>query len=320
AYAIAGPVGVGKRALATVFAQALLCPTERPDRSVPCGVCRACRNVVRGAHPDVQVFDLAGQAAEAEKRGTKNTTLTIDTVRRLRAGAALRPMEAARRIIIVDDAETMQEPAQEALLKTLEEPPQAVTLLLLTDDAEALLPTIRSRCQTIELRPVGVGAITAGLEASGAAPDRAREIALLAQGRPGWAIHAARDEKMLRAHAERVEHALAWVEGSPYDRLVRAVQRGDAFSKQRDLVFADVETVLGIWRDLLLMSGGAPGAITYQREQGRLERLAAGWDLAGVCRAVTSVQRCLADLEANVRPRLALEGMVAEWPNPTARN
>ena len=163
AYLLSGPMGVGKAATARAFAQALCCTNEeRADPSSPCGLCRACRNVQRGAHPDVETFSLDTQAMLADKPG-RASTLTIDTVRRLRSYGALFPLESDRRILIVDDAETMLEPAQQALLKTLEEPPQGVTLMLLADEPEALLETVRSRCQEVPLRPIPQAAVVESL-------------------------------------------------------------------------------------------------------------------------------------------------------------
>src|SRR5215204_4679347 len=163
AYLLSGPAGVGKAATARAFAQTLCCTdTERSDRGTPCGLCRACRNVQRGAHPDVETFSLETQAMVADKPG-RASTLTIDTVRRLRTSGALFPLESNRRILIVDDAETLLEPAQQALLKTLEEPPQGVTLILLVDEPEALLETVRSRCQEVAVRPVSEAAVARAL-------------------------------------------------------------------------------------------------------------------------------------------------------------
>jgi len=315
AYLIAGPDGVGKTTLATLFAQALCC--QDPDGAasgVPCGRCLACRKIARGVHPDVQTFGLASQATRAEKLGTKNTSLTIETIRELCATTALRPMEARWRVVLVEDAETLQGVAQEALLKTLEEPPAAVVLILLSDDAELLLPTIRSRCQLVELRPVGRGTVTASLVAAGVEPARADEIAALAGGAPGWARRAAADPKLSQARRDACERAVAWVAGSVYDRMVAAVRLGDTFSKRRAEVFADLDALLGVWRDALLLRADLPHYLTYRGFAERLSELARGWELDDLHRAVCAVRTCIADLEANVRPRLALEAMVLQWP------
>jgi len=223
-------------------------------------------------------------------------------------------MEGARRVLIVDDAETLQGPAQEALLKTLEEPPAAVTIVLLADDAESLLPTIRSRCQVVELLPVGSAAIEAGLLAAGSDPSRARELAVLASGRPSWAIRAAGDPAVQARQAEALARALEWIEAGPYERLVTAVRTGDGFARKRDEVFSDLAALLGVWRDVMLVAGGAPARVTHRSQLSRIEAVARSTGLAGAARAARAVQRGLADLEANVRPRLALEGMVLQWP------
>lgn len=316
AYLCSGPDGVGKTALALAFARALCC-LEPPEPGLACGRCRACGKISRGVHPDVQTWDLARQAATAEKAGSKNTSLTIETVRDLCGMAALRPMEGRWRVVLVDDAETLQGVAQEALLKTLEEPPAFMVLILLADDLELLLPTIRSRCQTVELRPVPRATVAASLVASGVKPPKAAEIAALAAGRPGWARRAADDPRLLKRRRETVDRALAWVAGSGYDRLVTAVRLGDNFAKKRGEVFADLETLLGVWRDALLLHAAQPTYLTYRGDAERLQELARGWGLEDLHRAVCAVQACIGDLEANVRPRLAMESMVSQWPTTT---
>ena len=315
AYLFAGPDGVGKTTLAVSFAQALCCQDgTRPDPGLPCGTCLACRKIARGVHPDVETFGLAAQAALAEKSGGKHLSLSIETVRRLASATALRPMEAGRRIVLVEDAETMQGVAQEALLKTLEEPPSSVVLVLLADDAEALLPTIRSRCRLVDLRPVSRATVALALVESGVAQEQAAEIAALAGGRPGWAFRAAGDPALLEGRRAAVDRALGWIAGSTYDRLVAAVRLGDAFQKRRAEVFADLDTLLGVWRDALLLRANLPHYLTYRGHAERLDGLARGWDLDALHRAVCAVQTCLSDLEANVRPRLAIEAMVLQWP------
>jgi len=319
AYLLAGPAGIGKALLARTFAQALCCddPAARAT-GVPCGACRSCRKIVRGVHPDVQVWDLQRQAA-GEKSSGRNTSLTIETVRQLRGATAYRPVESARRVVIVDDAETMQDAAQEALLKTLEEPPAAVVMVLVADDAEALLPTIRSRCRIVDLHPVPASAIEAGLIAAGVAPDAAATAAGLARGRAGWAARAAADPALLEARRQAFERARTWIAQPVGERMVTAALLGDRFAKQRDEIFAEVETALAVWRDALLEACGLSRHLTYRGYAADIADTAAGFDLAGIARALGVTQQALRDLEANVRPRLALEGMVLQWPTPSTR-
>ena len=315
AYLFAGPHGVGKTTLAQAFAQSLCCQQPSPEApGVPCGACLACRKIARGVHPDVQTFGLEQQAARAEKQGTKNTSLTVETVRELCASTALRPMEARWRVVLVEDAETLQGVAQEALLKTVEEPPPFVVLVLLADDAEMLLATIRSRCQLIELRPVAAATVAASLGDAGVAPARAEEIAALAGGLPGWAHRAAADPKLIEERRAACDRAMTWIAGSGYDRMVAAVRLGDTFTKRRAEVFADLDALLGVWRDALLLHADLPHYLTYRGFAERISDLAGGWSLDEVHRAIRAVQACIADLESNVRPRLALEAMVLQWP------
>jgi DNA polymerase III subunit delta' len=317
AYLFSGPEGVGKSTLARLFAQTLNC-TELTN-GAPCGECRSCRKIARGVHPDVQTYSLETQEIVSERKGTKNTSLTIETVRELCAATALRPMEGHWRVILVEDAESMQGIAQEALLKTLEEPPKFMILILLADDGEAMLPTIRSRCQTVDLRPVSHATIVAGLVEVGVASDQADRIAALAAGRPGWAKRAASDPRLVTARGEAIGRAMAWIETNGYQRLVTAVRLGDGFTRKRGEIYADLDTLLGVWRDLLLLATSVPDYLTNRGFEEKMREVARSWTVAEIHRAIRAVQTCISDLEANVRPRLAMEAMVLQWPKTTGR-
>jgi DNA polymerase-3 subunit delta' len=312
---VTGPAGVGKRTFVNATLKALNCMAP-PAPGAFCGGCRSCQKIERGVHPDIQRFDLDSQAAVSAKKGGQNRTITIDTARDVRSSVATRPTEGRWRAVIIDDAETLAETAQEALLKTLEEPPPSMLLFLLSDDSEALLPTIRSRCQVIDLRPVRREAIEALLIQRGAKADSAESLARMAQGRPGWALNALAKPAMAKQHLADVEEAVTWLTANPYHRLVTGIKLADRFGKSRTETFERLGTLQTLWRDLLLIGSGLPERITYLTASERLSTLARTWTLSDLNRGNTAVQTCISDLEANVRPRLAIETMVLQWPNP----
>ena len=312
AYLLSGPKGVGKAAAARAFAQALCCTdVERLDRSAPCGSCRACRNVQRGVHPDVETFSLDTQAMLADKPA-RGSSLTIDTVRRLRSSGALFPLESDRRILIVDDAETLLEPAQQALLKTLEEPPQGVTLVLLADEPEALLDTVRSRCQEIQLRAISQAAVAQTLINRGVAQTLASEIAMLSRGRAGWALAAAADTKLLQARRDQRASAARWIASPRYERLVTAFTLGDQFTKRRAEVVGVVQAAIELLREEMIAAARA-----VENESGITGSTTPA---SSMSKAIVASLQCLSDLDSNVRPRLALEAMVVAWPNSELRD
>lgn len=310
AYILSGYHHVGKTALAIEFARALLCE-HPPGGGQSCGTCSTCRRIARGTHPDVSTYDLAGQQLGGEKTSTgKNLSLTIQTVREITSAVALRPMEARQRIIIVDDVETMQETAQEAFLKTLEEPPPYAVVLLLTTDAEILLETIRSRAVAIQLQTVPSATIVRMLRSVGVDGDRARSIAVASVGRPGWALRALDDEQMLTRRVELHDSVVSWIHSDPYGRLAEATRLGDAFGRDRDEVYARLLVAQTVWRSLVLHAAGLPDADHPEIGAGGTATFSA-YDAV---RALKSVDACLSDLDANVRPRLALQSMVLLWP------
>jgi DNA polymerase-3 subunit delta' len=305
AYLLSGPRGVGKSELARSFAQALCCVQPDPgDRSLPCGRCRVCRNIVRGAHADVEVFSLEAQALLADK-ADRGSTITIETVRRLRAAAALLPLESSRRLLIVEDAETLLEPAQQAMLKTLEEPPPLVTLLLLTDEAETLLPTVRSRCQEIAVRPVPESAVARALVSRGLEEALAQEIATLSRGAPAWALAAASDQKLLQARRDERDSAASWLASSRHDRLVTAYALGEQFAKRHSSVIGVVQAAAQLLRADMIQAAAVAETSSVA---------GAAQSARALSESAAASLRCLADLETNARPRLALETMVLAWP------
>ena len=193
AYLFDGPEGVGKELTASALAARLLCESAniRLDDDA-CGECASCRLMAAGNHPDFHLIHrgLHKQHPDRNIRNSKGLFLVVDVVRHfLIEPASTSPAMGRRRVFIIRDAERMNEGAQNALLKTLEEPPGSACLILVSASAQRLLPTIRSRCQRVPFDLLPASFVRDQLLArSDADPDSARALAGLSQGRLGLAL------------------------------------------------------------------------------------------------------------------------------------
>jgi DNA polymerase III delta' subunit len=213
-----GPDGVGKTTLALDLAAGLLCTADAAGR--PCRTCRSCRLIEHGDHPDLHRLGPAGPGRQvvmggpdAKYRGVKD----------LIGELTLMAVEGGARVAIIESADRMNEDAQSALLKTLEEPPAGVTIILCADAEARLLPTVRSRCFRVRLGLVGSRDIEAIVADHGLAdPPTAARLGRLAGGRPGLALAYARapDAVLIRAELTRV--LLDMTDAGPAVRLAAA--------------------------------------------------------------------------------------------------
>ncbi|HEX7491141.1 MAG TPA: DNA polymerase III subunit [Candidatus Limnocylindrales bacterium] len=197
-----GPGSVGKTTLALDLAAGLFCNDPDPAAR-PCRDCRGCRQVASGNHPDLH--RLAPEGPGGQIRIGKASDPEQGTVRHVIGELSLLPVEGGARVVIVEQAHRLNDDAQNALLKMLEEPPAGVTIILCADDEECLLPTVRSRCIRVRLGAVGGREIEEWLSELGVAePPRAARLARLADGRPGLALAYANS-----VDAERVRGEIA---------------------------------------------------------------------------------------------------------------
>ena len=158
AYLFSGEQGIGKRLTAYAFAAALNCQAAGPAGG--CSVCSSCRKAASGTHPDIRIVmpeshDEQLLATLSNKEAAKaSDEIKIDQIRRAQESISLKPSEGQKKVLIVDSAETINDAAQNAFLKTLEEPPGDSLIILITSMPQSLLPTIRSRCQELKFQPL----------------------------------------------------------------------------------------------------------------------------------------------------------------------
>lgn len=183
-YLISGPEGSGKKTLAVALAAAMLC--REPDK--PCMRCASCRKVLSGNHPDFITVD------DPEKK-----TVPVDLIRQARSDMYIQPNEADRKIYLFPRAQDMGLPGQNALLKVLEEPPEYGVFLLLTDNPNKLLPTVRSRCRELKLQPLPEEILLGQLKKE--FPDAQQEDRLAAASRSGGFLGQA---KLLLENGEQI--------------------------------------------------------------------------------------------------------------------
>lgn len=212
---LSGPVGVGKTTLALDLAAGLLCLAPDPATR-PCRACRACRLLEHGNHPDLFSLRPEGPGGQIVIGGDDGPR----GIRDLQHDLLLRPLEGDRRVAIVEAAHRMNEAAQGAILKTLEEPPAGVTIVLCVDDDSRLLATVRSRCARLRLGPVAIREIEGILADRGVADaPMAARVARLAGGRPGVAIAYALAPDALRRRGELARTLVDLLVAGPATRL-----------------------------------------------------------------------------------------------------
>lgn len=305
AYLITGPDSIGKMTLARSFTQTLNCTAEREHR--PCGVCRSCKLIQEDKHPDVRVV-----LPEVSDRGTQS--IKIEQIRRLQQDLSLSAYEARYKVALLKRFDTANLNAANAFLKTLEEPPSNVILLLTAMDSDTILPTINSRCRSIKLRPVPTTLIEETLMTRHhVRPETANLLAHLADGRLGWAIRAHQDPALLQSRRTQLDALHQALPGS----LVARFTLAESLARKTETLPLLLQTWLSWWRDLALLSYGQKGAsqrITNIDEMELLHNLAGRWPRNGVLKSLQQTETALRQLKQNANARLVMENIMLAYP------
>ncbi len=269
-----GPSGIGKRTLALEWAAALLC--ESPAKAgAACGNCRGCSTAGRGAHPDLKLVGAAYQAALLEEEPETQRTIKVDTIRHLRREMETTSLWGGWKIAILEDAQTLESAAANALLKILEEPMPRTLWILLAASPESLPQTIVSRCARVPFNALRSGAVEEILVARGVLAREAREIARLSGGSAGRAVEM-------------------WEESAEDDE---APAKGDPL--------APFEIAESLPRELALARKKAERMIALEIEKLRLAHLEGRVPFSRVGPALLELQSLLRALKSHADPRAA---------------
>lgn len=299
AYLFEGPSGLGKHLVASRLAMASNCEDPPATGRAPCGRCRSCTLIRQGDHPDVLQIGLNPER--------KTPVISVGQIREVVRKVGYHRYSAARRYVIIDPAEAMAAAAANALLKTLEEPPDGTGFILIAHSAAALLPTIVSRCQRVRFTSVPAADLAAWLQARGV--EEGPTLARLAMGRPGAAMRLA--DGGLEARRELRRSVLAPIERGDLGEIFELSK--SLCSGERQRWMARVETVLALLEDCVRdasvhASGGAVELLDPEAAE-----QAARWGRAlwptGVPPLVRALDEAREGLARNAQGRVVLDAL-----------
>ncbi len=293
AYLFVGDVGSGRRTMADSFAKALLCesPTEDGDS---CGRCKSCMQADSKNHPDIHYLTH------------DKFNIRVDEIReQLNNDIQIKPYSSAYKVYIVPEAQRMNEQAQNALLKTLEEPPSYAVIILLCDNASALLQTITSRCVTLQIKPVSKEEIAEYLmKKMQMEADRAKLAAGFCQGNIGQAIRFASSEDFQQIR-NKVLNLVKQIDDMPLPAITDEIHN---FSKDRTNFYDYMDLMLLWYRDILMYKATKDANILlYHDEYSAIQKQASKRSYEDIEKIIQAFDKVKVRLDANVNFDLAIE-------------
>lgn len=295
AYIINGETGSGRHMLADAFAKALECESRQQTDS--CDICKSCLQAESGNHPDIRYITH------------EKTSISVDDIReQLNNDIQIKPYSGPYKIYIISDANKMTEQAQNALLKTIEEPPAYAVILLLTDNMEALLPTIQSRCVTMNTKPINKEDIAAYLvKHLSMEPEQANIAAGFCQGNMGKAIRFANSQDF----QEMKDDTLRLLKKIDSLELAEIVEIIRGFSQKKGMINDYLDLMLLWYRDVLMLKVTKDANLMlYQEEYHEISRQASTRTYENIENILQAIDKAKIRLNANVNFDIVIELMI----------
>ena len=295
AYLFQGEEGVGKEALARTFAAGLQCQSESTDK--PCKECVSCRQMESGNQPDV-IWVTREKASLGVDEIREQLCNTMD----------IKPFSSPYKIYLVPEAEKMTEAAQNALLKTIEEPPEYGIVILMTSNISALLPTIQSRCLTMEFRPLSTAVVESFVKEHCQVPDyQARASAAFAQGNLGKAMRYAKSEDFI----ERKDHIISLLRHVEQMDLSEMLEVIKDLGTRKDEVRDYIDLMVLWYRDVLLFKATKDiNQLLFQDEASYISREASHRSYEKIEEILQAFEKAKVRLRANVNFDITMELML----------
>lgn len=292
AYIINGEKSSGKEFIARVFAMALQCQQGEAE---PCQECHSCKQALSENHPDI--IRVAHE---------KPNTISVDDIRvQINNDVAIKPYSSPHKIYIVNEAEKMTQQAQNAILKTLEEPPEYAVILLLTANVNSLLPTILSRCVVLNMKPVPDVLVRKFLMEQIKVPDYKAEVCVaFARGNIGRAKSLASSEDFENIKNEAVS-LLKYIQDMELHEIIAAIKKIGEYK----LEINDYLDIMAIWyRDVLLFKAtNDANHLVFREEVQALRRAAQHSSYEGIEVILKALETAKKRLDANVNFELTME-------------
>ena len=301
AYILTGEAGMGRKSIARAFAMTLLC---EKGGSEPCMSCHSCKQILAGSHPDLIYLSHE-----------KPASIGVDDIReQVNDTIMIRPYSSYYKVYIIDEAEKMTVQAQNALLKTIEEPPSYAVMILITTNEEAFLPTILSRCVKLKLKPLRDTTVKAFLTEHLGIPEKDADIyAAFARGNLGRAIHIASSEEFKELY-QKTMNLLHYVETVDISMLLECIRE----IKDQKFDLEEMLDLMQLWyRDVLMYKVTKDMNLLIFRDEYKLiNETGQKVDYTGLEKILAAIDTARTRLNANVNMELTMELLFLTMKNP----
>lgn len=291
AYLFTGAEGIGKRLMATALVRLIFC-----EQQIGCGTCSACRRIDHNNHPDLHIVEPDG------------TAIKIDAIRQLQKELVHPPLEAPRRVCIIDAADCLNPAAGNALLKTLEEPRAEVMLILISAHPDIVLETIRSRCQQLPFARLDQGMIANVLRQQQIDETQCQILAALSEGSLKKALGSDRDY-----YIEQRKEIFKAISGLSSGSIVPMLELAEKWAADKEQLEDLTSVLLSCYRDIfLIVSQGSSSLLTNIDMKERIAQQATKETPLSIQHKLQAILDCRYHLQRNVNRQLAMEHLLIQ--------